>query len=222
MINSAFIRFFALLVVFGFWFHPAQTVANPDARLLEQILTGLDKKYSGQSFSADFVQLSRLAALEITERAAGKAFFSHPGKMRWEYETPDVHQVITDGKTVWIYKPDDSQVIRSDAVRLFGSGAGAAFLSDFSIIRDQFDITLKEATDTAVQISMVNRQKDPDLSSIVLTIDRQSHEIREVVTYNVYDDTTRFNFSHIRFDSLDDSLFEFTPPEKTDVIYMDE
>ena len=42
----------------------------------EDILTALEQKYSGKSFSTSFIQASRLTALDITEKASGKAFFS--------------------------------------------------------------------------------------------------------------------------------------------------
>ena len=76
-------------------FHPKD--ARADTPETQEILNRIEKKYAGNDFSADFHQVSTLTALEITEAASGKVFFSHPGKMRWEYLVPTQHQIISDG-----------------------------------------------------------------------------------------------------------------------------
>jgi outer membrane lipoprotein carrier protein len=43
---------------------------------------------------------------------AGIAYFSRPGKMRWEYTTPEVNLYVVDGKWTWFYVPADHTVTR--------------------------------------------------------------------------------------------------------------
>jgi outer membrane lipoprotein carrier protein len=44
---------------------------------------------------------------------SGTAYFSRPGRMRWEYESPEEKVFIADGKTVWFYVPVDRTVTRA-------------------------------------------------------------------------------------------------------------
>jgi outer membrane lipoprotein carrier protein len=44
---------------------------------------------------------------------SGKVYFSRPGRMRWEYESPEQKLFISDGKTVWFYVPYDHTVTRA-------------------------------------------------------------------------------------------------------------
>jgi outer membrane lipoprotein carrier protein len=44
---------------------------------------------------------------------SGKVYFSRPGRMRWEYESPEQKLFISDGKTVWFYIPSDHTVTRA-------------------------------------------------------------------------------------------------------------
>ena len=44
---------------------------------------------------------------------SGKAYFRRPGKMRWEYESPEPKMFLSDGKKVWFYVPSDHTVMRS-------------------------------------------------------------------------------------------------------------
>jgi outer membrane lipoprotein carrier protein len=43
---------------------------------------------------------------------SGTAYFSRPGRMRWEYESPEEKLFLTDGKTTWFYVPADHTVSR--------------------------------------------------------------------------------------------------------------
>jgi outer membrane lipoprotein carrier protein len=46
---------------------------------------------------------------------AGTAYFRRPGKMRWEYESPEKNLFLVDGKTAWFYVPADHTVTRVPA-----------------------------------------------------------------------------------------------------------
>lgn len=187
----------------------------------EDILTAIEKKYAGKSFEADFTQISRLAALDITEKASGRALFSHPGKMKWEYFEPEHHEIITNGKLLWIFRPLENQVMQGDASFFFKSGAGGAFLSDISLIRKNFTIRVKEVTKDYVEINLTAKKENFDISSIVIRISQKKNEIIRVVTYNPYDDTTLFEFYNIQFKKINPAVFEFKVPDGVNIIKMD-
>jgi outer membrane lipoprotein carrier protein len=46
---------------------------------------------------------------------SGVAYFARPGKMRWEYVSPEVNLYIVDGKWAWFYVPADHTVTRIHA-----------------------------------------------------------------------------------------------------------
>ncbi|WDP91414.1 MAG: outer membrane lipoprotein carrier protein LolA [Desulfobacter sp.] len=188
--------------------------------LKEEILAGLEQRYANKGFSADFEQASRLTALDITEIATGKAWFSHPGKMRWTYETPDRHEIITNGKALWIYRPGEHQVMQGSAEAFFQSGAGGAFLSDITRIRTDFDIKMEKNGDGFAELLLIPKNESPDLAAIRLTVGLPGHDIQIVVTENPYGDTTKFYFTNIRFNAPDPRNFDFIIPEDAEVIEM--
>src|SRR5438132_7213776 len=51
----------------------------------------------------------------IVRTEAGIAYFRRPGKMRWEYESPEKNLFLVDGKTAWFYVPGDHTVTRVPA-----------------------------------------------------------------------------------------------------------
>jgi outer membrane lipoprotein carrier protein len=51
----------------------------------------------------------------IVRVEAGTAYFRRPGKMRWEYESPEKNLFLVDGKTAWFYVPADHTATRVPA-----------------------------------------------------------------------------------------------------------
>lgn len=51
----------------------------------------------------------------LVRAEAGKAYFLHPGKMRWDYESPEKNIFLADGKYVWFYSPSDHTATRTPA-----------------------------------------------------------------------------------------------------------
>lgn len=44
---------------------------------------------------------------------SGKAYFSRPGRMRWEYEAPEEKLFLVDGSNAWFYVPADRTATRA-------------------------------------------------------------------------------------------------------------
>ncbi|MGB0035846.1 MAG: outer membrane lipoprotein chaperone LolA, partial [Candidatus Acidiferrales bacterium] len=44
---------------------------------------------------------------------SGAVYFSRPGRMRWEYESPEQKLFLVDGTNVWFYVPADRTVSRA-------------------------------------------------------------------------------------------------------------
>ena len=189
----------------------------------QQIIKKLETRYNAADFSANFSQESTLKALDITDTAAGKVWFKHPGMMRWEYEHPEKYAIISDGKNLWIYRPEDNQVVIGNAMTYFGNGKGASFLSNFRLVQDAYTVSIaKPPNDDHYTLKLVPKQKQMDLSAIFLNIEKKSLDIKSVLTLNDYGDETRIEFSDLIFDTLDASLFNFRIPPGADILKLDE
>ena len=51
----------------------------------------------------------------LVRAEAGIAYFRKPGRMRWEYESPEKNLFLVDGKSAWFYVPADHTVTRVPA-----------------------------------------------------------------------------------------------------------
>ncbi len=72
---------------------------------------------------ADFTQESSIASLDRTQQGSGRVTLRFVQqatgqvplvKFRWEYDRPTRQEIVSDGQTMWVYIPDNNQVIQSD------------------------------------------------------------------------------------------------------------
>lgn len=199
--------------------------AQPSAPKLEDIIAGIEKRYSGSGFFARFRQTSTLKEMGISDSASGKIHVKHPGMMHWEYEKPDRQIFVTDSRTLWVFRPEDNQVMVGEAPAYFGSGKGASFLSDMKQLRENFIILRHEPaeTDRLYVLTLTPKIQKVDVSVIYLSISKTMYDIVQIVTLNSYGDETRIVFDDLRFNQgYDDNFFKFTIPAGTDVLRLDQ
>lgn len=222
MIAMRMLFFSVLLILGGAAADPV--AADDDKAMVDKVIKGIEQRYAGKSFKADFFQESILKAMQITDTAEGRILVKPPGNMRWEYTVPDIQTIITDSETMWIHRPADHQVMVGKAPHFFGGGKGAGFLSDIRQIRKSFSIQRQSAeNDLYHRLKLVPHQPTQELADIILSVARDSHQIDQVITHNAYGDETRIVFSNYQFNmNLDDALFRFAIPEGTDVVQIDQ
>jgi outer membrane lipoprotein carrier protein len=98
-----------LVAAFGFD-APAFAVTQPQAA---PIVRALEARYhNARTLKAIF--LERYSDGRQSQQVeSGTVYFSRPGRMRWEYESPTQKLFISDGKTVWFFVPADRTVTRA-------------------------------------------------------------------------------------------------------------
>jgi len=190
---------------------------------LEKIIAGIENRYAGAGFAAEFFQESTLREMDITDTASGKIFVKRPGKMRWEYEIPEKQTIVTDSKRLWIYRPEDNQVMVGNAPSYLGDGKGASFLADMKHVRKNFKISLQiKGAPKYYVLKLLPVKENIDVVEILLSVSKETFEIVQIVSYDAYRDRTRIKLSGFDFERvLDDSMFRFTVPPGADVLQLD-
>lgn len=187
----------------------------------DDVITKIENRYSVPGFSARFIQESTLKAMGITDIATGKMFVKRPGMMRWEYEKPEKQIVVTDGENLWIYRPDDNQVMVGRAPEFFGTGKGATFLSDIRIIRRNFFVSKVKDRDGYIVLDLQPKEKKADVAKIYISILKRDYEISRIGINNSFGDETIIDLIDSQFVTSPDSAFSFTIPKGAEVIKID-
>lgn len=91
-------------------------MAAPSSDSLENLVVRrMEAHYhSAKTLQATFLERYTENGREVRTEA-GTAYFRRPGKMRWEYESPEKNMFLVDGKTAWFYVPGDHTVTRMPA-----------------------------------------------------------------------------------------------------------
>jgi outer membrane lipoprotein carrier protein len=190
----------------------------------EEVMDRVQAHYNKiEAFQARFRQESRLQAVNQTDAAAGWMYFQKPSRMRWQYETPapQKKEVVTDGRLVWMYMPQDGlvmvykveQVLRSDLVLRFFSGIGQ-FQKDFNIYWNR----PPEGSGSYV-INLFPKKEQPELKRLTLTINPQTYLVESLGFSNSLGEETRFDFTQVKLNvNLGRDFFTFTPPPGVQVV----
>jgi len=105
--------FTAILVVACFLanFLLAKPVDSPESLAVRR----MEKRYrSAKTLQATFLEQYTENGRTVRNES-GTVYFRRPGKMRWEYQSPEKNLFLVDGKTAWFYVPADRTVTRVPA-----------------------------------------------------------------------------------------------------------
>src|SRR6267378_3818889 len=86
----------------------------PEASLatVSALLRKFESTYrSSKTLQANFLE-TYFDSGKIVRSEAGVAYFAKPGKMRWEYASPEPNLYLVNGKWSWFYVPADHTATR--------------------------------------------------------------------------------------------------------------
>jgi outer membrane lipoprotein carrier protein len=196
----------------------ASSAAHGDAEAVGKIVDAIQHHYqTTDSFSAKFVEdITPVGAPKRTRD--GLVYFRKPGRMRWEFKTPNEELVVSDGQTLYSYDPGLNQVVESPLNRALRAPGATEFLLGVGNIKHDFKASAPGAapSDGLAHVRLVPRQGG---DAIEVAVDPNSHDIRSIQIRDELGDVTEVHFSDIRNNvSLQDSLFSFEPPAGADIV----
>ena len=94
---------------------PAQEVSSPQVRPPASDVAGaLQRKYDSiKDFTASFTQTYEGGVLRRKASESGTVSVKKPGKMRWDYTSPEKKLFVSDGQTMFLYFPNEKQVMKN-------------------------------------------------------------------------------------------------------------
>ena len=142
---------------------------------------------------AEFSQTAFNKSLNQSIPAQGTVYLKKGGKLRWEYSDPTPQEIVSDGKTLWVYTPTLSQVNVGPAPEAL-SGPAGSFLSGLGRLREHFTVRFLNPAeprdkDGNITLDLTPKQPLPTMSRLVLAVDPRSWEARRAVTYDQFENT---------------------------------
>jgi outer membrane lipoprotein carrier protein len=202
-----------------------------------EILPRTDANAIRRSLEARYQHASTLKAIFYERYSDGKGggiaesgtvYFSKPGRMRWEYESPEQKLFLVDGTNVWFYVPLDRTVSRAKMKEssdwrtplalLAGKADLSRFCSSLTIVDAAAenhgkpeDRTTQEG-DTLLRCMPRYSADGEQIREVLFEVDSESHLVR-VVIRQVGGLETEFRFGNWEENiPIPETKFHFQPP----------
>jgi outer membrane lipoprotein carrier protein len=176
---------------------------------------------------------------------SGTVYFSRPGRMRWEYESPQTKLFVADGKTVWFFVPADHTATRAPMKESTDWRTPLALLTgktQLSKLCDRIDIDTEAAPATPELVTLrclprgegkksasassgsVNGDAslagpDQPFDKVLLQVNRDTGELADVRVLQPGGVELDFRFGNwVENLPLAESLFHFQPPSGVAIV----
>ena len=188
----------------------------------DAVARDLQRKYDRVTdFSADFVHSYRGGVLRQQATERGTLLVKKPGKMRWEYTSPEKKLFVSDGHKIYSYIPQDRQVVVGTMPRDDQAPTPALFLTgkgditrDFTAVFDK----VPEARPGSTALKLTPKRREPEYESLTLVIDPKTLALQMLITVDAQGGRSAFTFSNLKENvGLADSQFVFKMPRNVDV-----
>jgi outer membrane lipoprotein carrier protein len=208
---------------------------------LSQVVRTLEQGYSTlNDLQADFSQRSTLKTMKHEEKGGGELYLKKGnGKdamFRFNYSKPK-QQIVSNGKKVWYYLPDQKQVMVLDMSQLYDQGNGVAlnYLTGMGHVSKDFNIAFSaEPRDKRGNylLELVPKKKSPAMAKLQLLVEGSAVESFlahghpstpfPIIASTVVDqigNSTRIEFSNVKTNrGLESGKFNFKVPAGVEIV----
>ena len=201
---------------------PAQESREPDVGLLLERAKGV---YDGlTSMQAEFDQTIEIPLLGRRRDGTGTWYQKGPGRFKMDFSDPDGDVIVADGAHLWLYYPSThpGQVIRS-AIDANVTGAGMVDLQGriFEEAATGYDAVLDGSADVTGHdtwlVTLTPTGESP-YRQVRVWVDQRSYLVRRFEILEENETIRTIVLRELRPDAaIPDAVFEFVPPEGTDV-----
>lgn len=208
---------------------------------LQDVVSALEKGYTSlQDVQADFAQKTVIAGVNREQKGSGELLLKKPASatamFRFNYLKPK-QQIVSNGKQVWFYLPENRQVMVSSVTDMFKGGNSIAlnYLTGLGHVSRDFNVSFAQESQDKngnYQLELTPKNPSPVLAKLQLTVSAaaveqflQDGSVRDVfpvlasVIHDAGGNQTRIEYSRVRVNKgLADSRFSFKVPQGVEVI----
>lgn len=152
---------------------------------------------------------------------SGTAYFSRPGRMRWEYEAPEEKLFLVDGTNAWFYVPADRTATRAKLKESDDWHTPLALLAGKlrpGVLSRMCGRLEKEAARTGYALRCVPKDKQAPFREMRFEMD-EGFRLTRILIREPGDVETEFRFADWRENmALAEVLFHFSAPKGVAIV----
>jgi outer membrane lipoprotein carrier protein len=187
-----------------------------------QVVAGLQAWLDGtKDLSGRFEQRIVSGAFGAGTTERGKLVLLRPGRMRWDYESPEKKVALVNGEATLVYLPAERQLVRG---RLSGEGgAFASLLAGDARVSDLFSALLvsgpREGAPETYRLRLAPRSAEQGLEAVLLTLSAPDFGIAGAEVVDPAGNVIEYTFRSMRRNrGVSPEVFHFEPPSGTEIV----
>ena len=186
----------------------------------QRALDAIQQKYEKVStFEANFTQESYVKMMNQTQSVKGTVKIKKPGKMKWVYGAPDTQTLISDGKTLWLYVPEEEQATKVPVESIYSSNTPALFLAGKGKLTRSFNVESVNEENKNILVTLVPKNEDQSLARLVLYANKKNYQITGSTVYDKLGNKTEIRFSRIRINrEIPEEQFQLKTPPGVEIL----
>ena len=180
----------------------------------DELLSKLQKL---ESMKGEFEQMVLDQGGTQMQEAEGEFQVARGNRFYWSTEMPFEQLAVSDGNTVWVYDQDLEQVVVRPLSQDLGQTPALLFGGKPAAVAEAFTISERSREAERITYRLKPKGKDPLFDQLDVTF--QGDQPSSMRLQDALGQQTVIDFRDLTVNSgIDDSLFNFVPPEGTDVI----
>jgi outer membrane lipoprotein carrier protein len=186
----------------------------------QQALDAIQRQYEKVlTFEADFTQRSYVKMMNQTQSVKGTVKIKKPGKMKWVYGAPDTQILISDGKNLWLYVPEEEQATKVPVESIYSSNTPALFLAGKGKLTRSFNVESVSQENQNILVTLVPKNEDQGLARLILHADKKNYQITGSTVYDKLGNKTEIRFSRIRINrEIPEEQFQLKTPPGVEIL----
>ncbi|MBU2552752.1 MAG: outer membrane lipoprotein carrier protein LolA [Proteobacteria bacterium] len=198
----------------------------------QSLLSAVQKKYAGvKTLTADYERTTSTGSLDgvfktrTTQTASGFLLFKKPAKLILNQGQPRTEKMVTDGRTVWWFIPEEHLVYRYPQVDVYGQLKPLLdFLNGLGSLEGRFEVKITPAGPGEPKLHQLDLKRleqgqGQGPTGITVWLAPEDLTLVRFRMTSLMGETTDFSLSNVRLDqSLDDDIFVFRIPAGVQVL----
>jgi len=186
----------------------AAEMGCPEAmKLLDAVISGFS------CWEGNFTHSIHYAALDYSEVEEGRLVVEKGGRMRWEYSSPPGKLAVSDGKTAWLYLPDEKRAYKLKIPPQKYLPVPIRLLFGKTTPSKEFFCVAASSENGKLTMELGFKEKSVNFRRLAVTIDLKEKFISGISYTDEMDNRIAYGFAGGKRDGrLDPGIFSFTPP----------
>lgn len=185
---------------------------------ISQVLSGVEKRYnSARTLTVEFSETYSVPGRR-PKTENGVLHLQKPGKMRWDYSSPEGKLFVSDGKFFYLYTPGSDRAEKSNIKQSADMHAPLGFLIGRLNFQKDFRKFESRAEGENTWIRATPNSKDLPYSEVEFIV-TPDYAIKHVKVLGQDRSTMEFTFGHEKLNPrLDAKIFEFRAPPGVQIV----